>query len=132
MAAAPPGPRADLDLESFRRTLAEEGDRLKQELRDLRARDQTGGPAGETSELADYDQHQADQATELFLREQDQAIHDTLTLELTQVETSLRKLDEGTYGYCERCGKTIPQERLEALPSAVYCLHCADELEGQI
>ena len=40
---------------------------------------------------------------------------------------ALRKMDEGTYGLCERCGNPIAPERLEALPSARLCVRCKQE-----
>lgn len=43
----------------------------------------------------------------------------------TDVVRSLEKLDEGTYGLCDRCGALIPEERLEARPWSVRCVRCA-------
>lgn len=132
MATVPAGPRKDLDLEYYRGMLEEERARLTNEIRKLSAQDETGGTSGEIGELANYDQHMADQATELFLREQDQAIQAGLVGELRKVDTAWQKLENGTYGYCDRCGIEIPQERLEILPFALYCIRCADDLEARI
>jgi len=44
---------------------------------------------------------------------------------LLDVERALAKVDEGTYGICDRCGKLIPEERLEARPWSVLCVDCA-------
>jgi RNA polymerase-binding transcription factor len=38
---------------------------------------------------------------------------------------ALEKLDDGTYGLCDRCGATIPDERLAARPWSVLCVRCA-------
>jgi DnaK suppressor protein len=54
----------------------------------------------------------------LALREQAKA-----KVETTQ--HALQKLDEGTYGICERCGATINPERLEIVPLASLCIKCA-------
>ena len=43
---------------------------------------------------------------------------------ITQVERALERLDEGGYGWCERCGNAIPVERLAAFPSATLCVSC--------
>jgi DnaK suppressor protein len=43
---------------------------------------------------------------------------------LRDVERALAKMDAGTYGICESCGKPIGLERLEALPWAVLCIDC--------
>jgi len=44
---------------------------------------------------------------------------------LRDVDRALQKLEEGTYGICDRCGKLIPEERLEARPWSVLCIDCA-------
>lgn len=43
---------------------------------------------------------------------------------LRDVERALAKMDAGTYGSCERCGRPIAAERLEALPWALLCIEC--------
>ena len=47
------------------------------------------------------------------------AVHDRLQVTRADVARALEKLDEGTYGSCDVCGKPIPEGRLEALPWAV-------------
>jgi DnaK suppressor protein len=44
---------------------------------------------------------------------------------LSKVQWALAKMDEGTYGICESCGKSIPLARLDALPYATLCVDCA-------
>ena len=44
---------------------------------------------------------------------------------LRDVDHALRKLEEGTYGICDRCGKLISEARLEARPWSVLCIDCA-------
>jgi len=65
-------------------------------------------------------QHPADIATELFERERDLGQLEQVERELREIEDALRRLDEGTYGVCEACGRPIPDERLEALPTARF------------
>ena len=43
----------------------------------------------------------------------------------TDVVRALAKIEEGTYGFCDRCGLLIPEERLEARPWSVLCVDCA-------
>jgi DnaK suppressor protein len=43
----------------------------------------------------------------------------------TEVARALEKIDDGTYGICDRCGALIPEERLEARPWSVLCVRCA-------
>jgi DnaK suppressor protein len=44
---------------------------------------------------------------------------------LEDVERAILKLEDGTYGVCDRCGAAIPDERLEAITWAVLCVNCA-------
>jgi DnaK suppressor protein len=50
---------------------------------------------------------------------------------LRLVEEALAKIDEGTYGVCERCEEAIPVKRLELLPFTRYCVQCQTELERE-
>ncbi len=44
---------------------------------------------------------------------------------LGKVQNALRRIESGGYGICERCGKAIPIERLDALPYSTMCVDCA-------
>jgi DnaK suppressor protein len=48
-----------------------------------------------------------------------------LSVMRTDVVRAIAKLDDGTYGLCDRCGASIPDERLEARPWSVLCVACA-------
>jgi DnaK suppressor protein len=50
---------------------------------------------------------------------------------LKQIEYALRKIEEGTYGICERCGEPISYERLKARPISIYCIKCKKKLEEE-
>jgi RNA polymerase-binding protein DksA len=74
------------------------------------------------TDSAGYDQ--ADTGTKTFEREQEMTLAANLLERVTQVERALERLDEGHYGWCERCGNPIPVERLAAFPSATLCVTC--------
>lgn len=67
---------------------------------------------------------QADTGSKTFEREQEISLANSILERSTQVERALERLDEGTYGWCERCGNAIPVERLAAFPSATLCVTC--------
>lgn len=48
-----------------------------------------------------------------------------------QIQLSLRKMKEGTYGKCQCCGKQIPRGRLDAHPQALYCIFCQESIEEE-
>lgn len=82
-------------------------------------------------ELSGLDQHQADAGTETFEREKDLSIIERVEAELADVEHALRRLDDGTYGLCEACGRPIADARLDAMPAARLCLDDQAEAERQ-
>lgn len=70
----------------------------------------------------------ADTATETFERELDEGLEEDAARQLHEVEAALERIEEGTYGTCEVCGKEIPEERLEAIPWATLCVEDARKL----
>lgn len=75
-----------------------------------------------TGDLSTNDNHPADEGTEMFERSKDIALLEKEAFRLERVEDALARMDTGEYGHCAACGKFIPIERLEALPTAIYCL----------
>ena len=57
--------------------------------------------------------------------------HEQLTSVLEQIEQAQAKLEGGTYGRCDGCGKAISPARLEALPWACECVDCRAALDAQ-
>ena len=120
-----------LDLAHFRKLLEDEQTRIRHEIEDLRSMDGSASQGDERGELAAYDEHIGDAGTETFERERDVAMEANAGAILRQVEIALHKIDDGTYGTCEQCGKPIAKARLEALPYAALCIEDAARAEGQ-
>ena len=76
----------------------------------------------ESSELSKIDQHPAELGTETFERELELTTLMIVEAELKDIDDALRKLEQGTCGICEACGKPIDPERLEAKPWARFCV----------
>jgi DnaK suppressor protein len=71
------------------------------------------------------DEHDPEGTTIAFEREQVGALVRQAEEHLREVEAALLRVDDGTYGVCIVCGRPIPDERLEARPTAVTCVGCA-------
>lgn len=80
-----------------------------------------------SGELSNYDNHPGDQGTELFERSKDLALNEHAEKELEDINESLHAIAEGTYGICSVCGKDIPYERLEAVPTTDRCMEHANK-----
>ena len=72
-----------------------------------------------------FDQNFADSSQVTAERGEVEVLLGSLRESLAKVEDALRRLDEGTYGDCERCHEPIPSARLEAMPDARRCMTCA-------
>jgi RNA polymerase-binding transcription factor DksA len=71
------------------------------------------------------DEHDPEGSTIAFERSQVATLVRQAEHHLREVEAALARVDAGTYGTCERCGKPIPEGRLEARPVARTCVACA-------
>jgi len=112
-----------IDHDEARTLLLEEQERLQQ-IRNSLAREPVDGNSERDAlgEISFADQHPADVASETFEREKDVSILENVDEQLRDVEGALKRLDEGSYGRCEICGKDIGDERLRARPEARYCV----------
>ena len=80
-------------------------------------------------ELSSYDNHPADEGTDLYEREKDIALKEHYELELKNINHALEAMENGTYGKCQICGEDIPLERLQAIPNTTYCIeHSPDKV----
>ncbi|WP_338471988.1 TraR/DksA C4-type zinc finger protein [Niallia sp. XMNu-256] len=78
-------------------------------------------------ELSAYDNHPADMGTELYDREKDFALEEHADSELDKVNEALQAMQDGTYGKCKICNGDIPYERLQAVPTTLYCVEHSNE-----
>lgn len=110
-----------MDDDHARRLLTKERARLEE----LRGRVEDPGDEAQqedVSELSSADQHPADAGSETFERTKDLSLQEDVDGRLADVELALEKIGAGTYGLCETCGGRIPDERIEAVPAARYCV----------
>lgn len=122
-----------MDLEEARNNLEEERRRLLSARADLESEGGQESAGGEdVSELSSVDQHPADQATETFEREKDLSILESTDEQLRDIELALARIEDGSYGTCEVCGRPIGDERLRAKPSARLCIDHQREAERNL
>jgi DnaK suppressor protein len=109
------------ELDKFKKLLVAEKDMILRHLTELEGASETqlSQSGGDPVDLASVEITQA-QIQKLGNREKKL---------LAKIDYSLRKIDSGDYGTCERCGEKISPARLEARPVAQYCIDCKTELE---
>lgn len=110
------------DLDKFKKLLLAERDGIVQHLMELEGASETqlsqGG--GDSVDIASLEITQA-AIQKLGNREKKL---------LTKIDYALKKIDDGDYGVCEKCGEDISHGRLEARPVTQYCIDCKTELES--
>jgi DnaK suppressor protein len=70
------------------------------------------------------DEHDPEGSTIAFERSQVDALVQQAEHHLVEIDAAMERLRAGIYGVCERCGRPIPAERLEARPIARTCVRC--------
>ena len=117
------------ERDSFRRLLQNLADRLKGDVSGLskEALRLSGGEA--SGNLSNTPFHTADLGTDNFEQELSVSLLENQDQILQDIAAAMRRLENGTYGRCELCGKDIPKERLRAAPYTPYCIDCARQLE---
>ena len=110
-----------MDKAKARRRLEKERTRLEGMREDLeREREET--TADGAGELSTVDQHPGDSGTETFELEKTVSLLEQMEDELQEVEGAFQRVEAGTYGTCQACGRPIGAERLEALPATRFCV----------
>jgi DnaK suppressor protein len=105
-------------VERMRRALTEQRAHLRREIAE-----QGADPDGDEVSFVD-DAGFSDRSHSTQERSRLISVVEALRTDLTDVERSLTRIEEGTYGSCERCGKPIDPARLEARPWALLCIDC--------
>jgi len=112
-----------VDTERFRKSLLDERERLTSTLDHLH--EANSGSLEEETEEETYDNnHLADSATATLEREIDYTLEENAENLVRAIDQALERIENGTYGKCERCGQQIAEERLEAIPHATRCIDC--------
>jgi DnaK suppressor protein len=82
-----------------------------------------------TGDLSSYSYHMADQGTETMDREMAFMFASKSGRLIYHIDEALRRIQDGSFGLCHTCGKTISQARLEAVPHARLCIDCKSKEE---
>lgn len=113
-----------------RKRLKEERERLQGIADDLQ-REQDESVSDTGGELSSFDQHPGDSGSETFEMEKNVSLREQVDDELQEIEAAFQRLERGTYGTCQACGKPIGDERLEAMPATRFCVEDQAKAERQ-
>ncbi len=110
-------------LKHFKQVLLERKETLEREIANLTP-DQLS-----TDDEEGLSNHPAEDADMMWTQEQMLAMRLSHQTALDNVNSALLRIKQGTYGKCERCGREITLERLEAMPEASLCIDDQRDLE---
>jgi DnaK suppressor protein len=108
------------DKEYFRGLLIHELDKVLK-----KAKTSSGGTIDSTvaaADIIDQASTEIDNVLSLRIRERESRL-------ARKIKEALAKLEDGTYGICEECGKEISEGRLRARPVARFCIQCKEKQE---
>lgn len=77
-----------------------------------------------SAKFVDYGDKDDENAAEVATFEKNLSLEKTLEVSLYNVNVALKKIEEGRYGLCDKCGGPINPDRLKAFPSATTCMSC--------
>ncbi len=113
------------EAKKFEKLLLEERNRLVSGIQRLEEETLYQPASDQTADISSY----AEVGTDNFERETALSIASGESVWLRDVADALLRIKDGTYGVCGGCEKEIPKKRLEAFPSARYCIECQSKLE---
>ena len=109
-----------VDTDHFRQKLEEERGRVVGALENLRS--ENARSMEDEVDESHLDNHLAETASVTIDREIDYSLEENEARLLAAIDAALGRIDDGTYGRCERCGNGIEHERLEAIPWVTLCI----------
>src|SRR5438552_18729605 len=105
------------EIDDLRESLLKEQQELRSQLAELEA-SSFSTPQSDLSGETAFDEEYADSGTATFEREKDLSLENNIRDLLDKIDKALSRIDEGTYGICQRCGRPIETAREKALPYA--------------
>lgn len=121
--------REDIDVAHFKSLLVEKQAQVNKGFEEIMNHTFSHSLKESTGEDSSYDQHSADLALATFERGKDLGLKDGLEIDRAKIALALDRVAKDNYGNCLRCGKPIPEGRLEAMPEAELCIACQKEEE---
>lgn len=122
-------PLTQKDLEMFKEMLLRLRDRVIDEIEFLSRDNLNRSQRDSAGDLSSYSFHMADQGTDNFDREFAANLLSSEQDILYEIDEALRRIENGTYGICEKTGQPIEYERLKVIPFARYCVAAQAEME---
>ena len=111
-------------LQYFKNRLVEEKKNVTEAMEGMLENGLADSQSVETQELSMIDNHPGDMGTEMFDKGRRFALIRNEKDIIDKIDDAIERIENGSYGNCELCGRKIPEERLEFIPYANTCIDC--------
>lgn len=111
-------------LQYYRNRLIEEKRNITEAMEGMLENGLAYSQGVETQELSVIDNHPGDMGSEMFDKGRRFALKRNEQDIIDKIDDAIERIENGSYGKCELCGGSIPEERLEFIPYAVTCMDC--------
>jgi DnaK suppressor protein len=114
-------------LNKYRRLLETVASRVRTDASGMVEQVHAGSGGNGGSDLSNAPMHLGDMGTEEQLYDMNATLLANEQYIVAEARDALARLDDGTFGKCESCGRSIPAARLEAIPYTRFCRQCAEQ-----
>jgi len=119
------------ELEHFKKKLLLIREKIAGDLHHLEKDALNKSQKDAAGDLSGYSFHMADVATDNFDTEIHLGLASNTQNLLNEIDDALQRIEEGSYGMCERYETLIPKKRLEVMPYTRYCIKAQEEIEEE-
>lgn len=122
---------AKKDLKKYRELLLKEREKIGGDLNHITQEALKTSQREAAGDLSGYSFHMADMASDNYEREFSLGRASDEQDLLYAIDEALKRVEDGTYGNCPQCGKSIPKKRLNAIPHTELCIICQSKNESK-
>lgn len=117
------------ELNDFRKLLMLRKDQLLEQIKHLSEDTLKKSQKEASGDISGYTYHMADVATDSYDREFSMGLASNERQMLYEFDDAMKKIEDGTFGFCEDCKDSISKSRLKAVPYARMCIKCQEKKE---
>jgi len=117
-------------LKEYREMLLKEKERITGEIQHITKDTLNKSQRDASGDISGYTYHMADVATDSYDREFSLGLANNEREILYEINEALKKIEDGSYGNCLECAKSITKKRLKAVPYTKFCIKCQSTLEN--
>lgn len=118
------------DIENYKAKLLKIRNSLLEDVNHLENGSLHKSPREASGDLSTMPHHMADVASDSYDQEFNISLMETEGEELREIDAALERIENGSYGVCDSCEKSIPKKRLNVIPYTRLCIKCKQNQES--